>query len=382
MQSILIISFSNIERDPRIMRQVRLLEPYYQLTIAGFGDKPDANIEFIALGRRPASLLQKAIRATKLFLGAYESYYWNIYHVGHAEQFLSGRSFDLVLANDISALPLALSIAADHPVLVDAHEYSPREFEDKWWWRLLFGRYHHYLCKKYLPQVAAMTTVCQGIADEYHRVYGVSCRVVHNAPYRQELSPSPVEAQRICLIHHGATIRSRHLELMITMMKYLDDRFTLDFMLVDNDSRYMAELRALALADQRIRFVEPVPMPEISSKINKYDVGIFLIPPVNFNYKHALPNKFFEFIQARLAVAIGPSPEMARLVKQYNCGVVADSFAPQVLAGAIQALNVDAVKQYKAAADTAAEDLCFEASAQVVLDEIQALLSATAGRHG
>ena len=33
--------------------------------------------------------------------------------------------------------------------------------------------------------------------------------------------------------------------------------------------------------------------------INQFDLGVYLLPPVNFNSAHALPNKFFEFIQAR-----------------------------------------------------------------------------------
>jgi hypothetical protein len=39
---------------------------------------------------------------------------------------------------------------------------------------------------------------------------------------------------------------------------------------------------------------------------------------------------FVEFIQARLAVAVDPSPEMARLVQRYGCGVVAPDFPPKL----------------------------------------------------
>src|SRR5690606_36659821 len=138
-----------------------------------------------------------------------------------------------------------------------------------------------------------------------------------NTPLDQKLSPSAVDAERIRLIHHGSAIRSRHLGVIIEMMKYLDERFTLDFMLVETDATYIAELRRAARMDPRIRFIEPVAMQDICHRINEFDVGVFLLPPVNFNYKYALPNKFFEFIQARLAVAIGPSPEMATLLRQY-----------------------------------------------------------------
>ena len=55
-------------------------------------------------------------------------------------------------------------------------------------------------------------------------------------------------------------------------------------------------------------------MHEIVDTIAEYDIGLFILSPINFNYYHALPNKLFEFIQARLAIAVSPSPEMARIV--------------------------------------------------------------------
>ena len=45
---ILIISFSPIRSDPRVMRQIQALENEYDLTVLGFGLDPDRNINFIA----------------------------------------------------------------------------------------------------------------------------------------------------------------------------------------------------------------------------------------------------------------------------------------------------------------------------------------------
>lgn len=356
------------------MRQVRLLESFYKVTVVGFGPAPKADIEFIEIKRPSASWGRKVIWASKLLLGSYNSYYWNLSQVKEAQEMLSERSFSFILANDISALPLGLKLAGASPVMIDAHEYSPREFEDRIIWNVTFGRYYHNMCKSYLSRAAAMTTVCQGIAGEYSKVYGVACEVIHNAPLKQSLRPSEVAGNNIRLVHHGAAIRSRHLGVMIEMMKHLDSRFTLDFMLVENDTGYMEELRDMAKGDSRIRFVEPVPMQDICRTINRFDVGIFLLPPVNFNYEHALPNKFFEFIQARLAVAIGPSPEMAALLRQYKCGVVADSFDPQALAAMLQPLDSQAVAGFKKASELAAEDLNFECGGQHLLAEVERLI--------
>lgn len=374
LKSVLLISFSVIHSDPRVMRQVRLLESEYDVTVAGYGQKPDANINFLAIDKAPARLPQKLFWAAKLLFGAFESYYWNQEQVCNAQKILSGKRFDIIIANDLSSAPLALKIAGGGAVLIDAHEYSPKEFDDKWLWRLLFGRYNHVLCQRYLPQASAMTTVCHGIAQEYARVYGVHPVVVHNAPMDQKLSPSSVSEELIRLIHHGSGIRSRHIGVMIEMMKFLDKRFTLDFMLMETDVEYMRELRQAAKSDSRISFIDPVPMPDICQKLNQYDIGVYLLPPVNFNHEHALPNKFFEFVQARLGVAIGPSPEMATLLRTYGCGVIAESFTPEALASSLQGLDAAQISAFKDASDRAAAELSYEHDGKVLLSEVARLL--------
>ena len=68
----------------------------------------------------------------------------------------------------------------------------------------------------------------------------------------------------------------------------------------------------------------------------------------------ALPNKFFEFIQARLAIAIVPSPEMARLTREFDCGVVAEDFSSLSLARALTGLTAQGIDWMKRGADRAA----------------------------
>jgi glycosyltransferase involved in cell wall biosynthesis len=225
-----------------------------------------------------------------------------------------------------------------------------------------------------------MTTVCAGIAEEYQQNFGVTATVIENAPPYQDLRPRSVEPGRIRMIHHGGALRARRLELMIDVMKRLDQRFSLDFMLVGNDARYLQSLRERASGEPRIRFLPPVAMPDICKATNHYDIGLFLLPPVNFNYRFALPNKLFEFIQARLAVAIGPSPEMARIVRDYGVGVVAESFEPAALAAVLNGLTEQDVMRYKQASHVAADKLCFEAAADRLLALIEPLLQPSEDR--
>jgi len=372
MKNILIISFSIISKDPRVMRQALALRLSNNVNIVGFGDNPSSNFCFYKLKTSNNSFTVKLINAIKLLFCFYKSYYKKYTVLNHdVLNQLQKCKFDAVVANDVSALPLAFKLAGQAPVFLDAHEYSPREFEDKFLWRVLYGRYYSRLCLEYLPRISGMMTVCQGIADEYERTFGVKSVVVTNAPSYRDLCPSTVQPDTIRMIHHGGAVPSRHLEDMIEMMGYLDDRFMLDFMLVPSSKKYLDQLKSKASLNVRIRFIDPVPMQEIPNVCNKYDIGVYLLPPVSFNSKYALPNKLFEFIQARLAVAIGPSPEMSSVVLQYDCGVVAGSFSPKELAEKLSALTSDQIQYFKNRSHDAAKHLCAEANAQTIIKLVE-----------
>ncbi len=84
----------------------------------------------------------------------------------------------------------------------------------------------------------------------------------------------------------------------------------------------------------------------------------------NLNYKYALPNKLFEFIQARLAVAISPLLEMTKIVKQYDLGIVADDFTPESMAHELNKLTKDKIDYYKHQSDKSAYELSSEGNCQ------------------
>lgn len=205
---------------------------------------------------------------------------------------------------------------------------------------------------------AALTS---GIGREYEKHYGVKPVIITNAPAYYDIQPKPTDPKKIRLVHQGIANPSRKLELMFSMMEHLDDRFTLDLMLMEpihqSNIIYLKKLKELARKDPRIQFVPPVSTDKIIPTINQYDIGIVLIPPINFNYKNTLPNKFFECIQARVALAIGPIPEMKKITEQFKIGVVSQDFTAKSLAQKINSLSAENINHFKQNAAQAAREL-------------------------
>jgi hypothetical protein len=367
---VLVISLSDLARDPRVDRQIGFLRPGYEIVAAGLGPPAESDVEFIDLRPpptpKPRGLVRKARSLAGLAARRSESVYWRhpLNRLGLGR--LAGHGADLLIANDLSALPLACRVAAGAPVIFDAHELYTEEHADRAWWRAIMSPYADALLRRYLPQTAGMMTVAPGIAERYARRYGVEPVVVTNAPAAANLAPTPVD-KPIRLIHHGAADPQRRLELMIEMVDLLDDRFELSLMLVPADSRYFARLERLAASRPKVRLVAPRAPRDIIVGCNAHDVGVYLLPPGNDNLRYALPNKLFEFLQARLAIAIGPSPEMARVVREHGCGVVADDFTPAALADCLRDLTPERIWELKQHADRAAVVLCAERNSDLVL---------------
>jgi len=371
---VLVISFSDLASDPRVDRQIAALCGRHEVIAAGLAP-PSHDAEFVDITTPRLGLGAGGMGIARLAAHRFESAYWRHPKNREVLRRLRGMAADVVLANDIPTLPIAVSLGL--PVVLDAHEFAPEEFSNRRWWRTLIRPYVDWQCRRYLPEVEAVTTVGKEIADAYERCYGVRPTLVSNAPPYADLSPSAVEPP-VRVLHHGAAVRGRGLEEMLRLTELLDDRFTVDFVLVEGSPGFRNELIARAKDNPRARFPSPVAMRELVSMANAYDIGMFLLPPTNLNWCYALPNKFFEFIQARLAVAIGPSPEMAAIVTRYGCGVVAADFSPEALAAELNSLDTTQIAAFKRASHAAAADLCAERNAQVILSTIHAAIVRTA----
>jgi glycosyltransferase involved in cell wall biosynthesis len=380
MKKVLVLVFSNLKHDARVTRQVNALKKNNLLTVVCFDAEDQPGITFIKIQQTKLTVWRKAWMGFFLILRQYGAAYKLFHDYDFLLEKLKKEKFDLIVANDIDTLPLAFKFK-DSKIIFDAHEYAPRHFENNAVWRIFFQPMYLHLCKKYIPRVDGMLTVGKGLAEEYEKNFGVRPTIITNAARYHEISASPVIENRIRLVHHGIANPSRRIELMIEMMDYLDERFSLDMILMTSDyaspqtKAYIRSLKANASKNPKIQILPAVNSSEVVATINQYDMGVFLIPPVNFNYANTLPNKLFDFIQARLGVAIGPTPEMAEIVTTYNVGVVSSDFDPKGLAAKLNAITKDQLIEFKENAGHAAKALNAEKNQEIFNQLIQQIFN-------
>jgi glycosyltransferase involved in cell wall biosynthesis len=289
---------------------------------------------------------------------------------------LAGRRWDVVLANDVETLPLARRLAPRTGVLADVHEYATRQNEHSFAWRLLQSPYYRWLVRKHLSRATVVTTVSGGLADEYQREFGISAGVVTNASALHDLQPSGVHSP-IRLVHSGFPAVQRRLELMIEAVQLSRANVVFDLYLLDDGSEYLASLKERARGDDRIRFRPPVQSSELVTVLNDYDVGLCILPPTTFNLAWCLPNKFFDYIQARLAVIVGPSPEMQRVVDETAVGRVTDDFTVEAIAKVIDELKPETIAMWKRASHSHAAELSSGPQSDIWVEAIRRMIGAT-----
>lgn len=379
---ILILSFSPIARDPRVLRQIRVLSTLGDVVSCGYGNAPDDVLDHIPI---PESLKpwRTDFKSVALMLASrrFRRLYFQSERVQLVLRSIRPGSMDVVVANDAIAVPLALKLNPRRGVHADLHEFAPRQGEHKLQWKLLVGPLMDWACRS-LPLVDSISTVAPGIADAYARRYSVRQPVVvpNATAYRPDFEPTTVGTP-YRLVHTGVAGRARKIEVMIDAVARANVRrpgtATLDLVLVPGDQSYIDDLavRAAAVPGGAVRVLPPVSFAEIVPMLRAYDIGIFLCPPSTFNLRHALPNKLFEFIQARLAVLIGPSPEMESIVRKHGVGWVAADFGAGSAADILNVITPADVEAKKAASHAGARELSSEQLSVPWLTSVRALLA-------
>jgi hypothetical protein len=365
LNKILVISTTDLGKDPRPHRQIKYLTQKYEVHSAG--SKPSGlETKYFPLSR--ANILIKILAIILLKLGFYKLYFKLDFRINVNE--LMKYDYEYIILHHIRLAPLVLSFSKNAQLILDAHEYYPENYSDNFVWRVLYKKPFEWLCYEYLPKVKHIITVGDSIAELYRENYSASVSVVKSIPDFVDISPTRRKDGKIQIAHHGLASPTRKSELLVDTIKLLDpDVYELHFYLVYDSITlpYFNILKKKAFGMENVYFHEPVPFNELIRTINKHDINIIFWPPVNRNLELALPNKFFEGIQARLMIVTGPSVEMMKEIDKNNLGLYSKDFKVVSLVELLGKLTEEQIWSYKQNVDRSSKEYSGEVETKKIL---------------
>lgn len=374
--TILIIALENLERDFRIQKQYTTLSKHFDVAIAAYTPPPNYNGHFIHLSTQKYLGTRIALAIKKIFNRRKREVELTTWKTAAYIKCIETSliDFDLAVCNDIKSLPIGAYFKHAHSkaLVLDAHEYAPGQKSGK----KTGSTKSKLICEQYLANVDQALTVSKGIVELYQENFQTQFKFLPNVPYKKGTSLSDCKVEEpYQLICHGSGAQNRGLHELLKVAQ-LAPNWHLNLMLVpptkDEALENYLNLREAGEKIPNVSFKEPVPADQVVQVISQYDAGIYLMPGNSLNHIHALPNKFFDFMQAGLAIIVGPElVEMSRIVRDCKCGAVPEEHTPESTALLLNRITSSELEMMKKNSIKAASDWTHEGFEHILVNAIK-----------
>ncbi len=281
---------------------------------------------------------------------------------------------DVLLANDLDSLPanFVAGRIKNKPLVFDSHEYFTEvpELIHRPRVQKVWKNIEQFI----VPKIKNAYTVCDSIADLFKQEYGTDFKVVRNVPLaRNEITipdDKKIKDTRKIILYQGALNIGRGLPQLLDTMQYVEGAL----LLIAGDGDIAEELKSQAAKlklNDKVRFLGKLPLEEVNLITKQAHLGLSIEEDMGLNYRFALPNKLFDYIQAGVPVMVSNLPEMAKIVSQHKLGTILQSHDPKTMATTItEALtNSDVRKVWKENLQKAANEFIWEKE-ELILKEI------------
>jgi glycosyltransferase involved in cell wall biosynthesis len=271
------------------------------------------------------------------------------------------------------------------PFIYDAHDFysaidppSGRETRG----RRLLRWYHRRLEAACVHRAASVVTVSSGVARLITEAFGTSCVVVRNC-HDSRLDRCPNQGIRqalelpdsvFLLVAVGQAKAGAAVEEAAQALRELPDHVHFAFLGRDFEQR----LRGVTdLVGSRLHIVRPVKPYEVVPFIRSADAALILYHAVSPNYRHCLPNGFFQAIAAELPLLYPELPDIREIAEAHGIGLPIDPLQPSTIArSALRLLEDHSLhSSLKANLRAAGRDLSWEQEEMILITLIERVLA-------
>ena len=191
-------------------------------------------------------------------------------------------------------------------------------------------------------------TVNESLQKHYAKI-GKEAIVIYNFPNLKAFNPDKKNgilgkeyAQNKIVIYEGAVSRKRGLDKFLLALPkvretVLDVKFLVVGKLFDTGDfeKWIDDYLKKQKLNANFEMIGQKPHEEVVNYINISNVGIILFQPTHYNNLIGLPLKLFEYMACGKPVVASNFPEIRKVVKEADCGILVDPTDVDEIANAI-----------------------------------------------
>lgn len=253
--------------------------------------------------------------------------------------FLLPKKMDAICAIDLDTILPCLYISKWKKItrIYDAHELFTGLKEVAT--RPVILKIWSLIERKYVPKYKWGYTVSEEIAKEFNRRYGVIYQTIRNVPLSRALENNMITEK--FLLYQGAVNEARGFEQLIPAMQWINSR-----LIICGDGNFMLQLKKLVAeykVENKVEMTGMLSPDELWCYAQKAYIAVAVPENEGLNQYLALPNKFFDYINAGLPQVTVNYPEYQKLNKQFDVAVLLEELTPKRIAEALNNLLSDDV---------------------------------------
>jgi glycosyltransferase involved in cell wall biosynthesis len=246
-------------------------------------------------------------------------------------KFTRDKPITVINCHSLPVLPLCVALKLRHRALLvyDTHELETETTESRGV-RRRFAK----LLERALIGFSDLTFVvgemiAQWYADTYRMAKPVLIRNIpelgSSVAIGGGVQDSPLRAKRgldadaIIVLYVGKLSANRGIERLLDLFSKLHNPIHLVCM---GDGALVGMIQEYAKLHPTIHWLPPVPYAQVVSYARGADIGVSVIDHSCLSYTYAMPNKFFEYLQAGVPILIGDMPEQRAIVEEHQVGWV------------------------------------------------------------